>query len=352
MNTLHNTASSVLESAGLSSANGAAAAPVVQVLLSHPRGFCAGVVRAIEIANRALELHGAPIFIFHEIVHNGHVVADLRSRGVVFVNELSEVPSGAVTIFSAHGVSLAVVREAQARGLNVIDATCPLVSKVHQHAQRYSRSGHTLIVIGHPGHEEVEGTLGRVNTPAFLVSNVADAMLLKLPVNTPPDITSPDATPLAYVTQTTLSLDDTRDIIDTLTKRFPHIKGQNTDDICYATQNRQNAVRELAKQVELILVVGSRNSSNATRLFEVAAQQGVAAYLVQDESEINPHWLTSLQRIGVTAGASTPEVLVQRVAHRLSQLSAANILQSDVLDPRLEEGIVFRLPVALLRRAA
>ncbi len=339
---LHNTASSIFEPDTAAAPLDALAAPVVQVLLSQPRGFCAGVRRAIEIAERALQLHGAPIFIFHEIVHNGHVVADLRQRGVVFVNELSEVPSGAVTVFSAHGVSLAVVREAQARGLNVIDATCPLVSKVHQQAQRYSRSGHTLIVIGHAGHEEVEGTLGRVNTPVYLVSNVTDAILIKLPVNTP----------LAYVTQTTLSVDDTRDIIAALTSRFPNIKGPNTDDICYATQNRQNAVRELAKQVELILVVGSRNSSNAMRLFEVASQQGVAAYLVQDETEINPHWLTSLQRIGVTAGASTPEVLVQRVAHRLSQLSAANVLQSDVLNPRLEEGIVFRLPVALLRRAA
>jgi 4-hydroxy-3-methylbut-2-en-1-yl diphosphate reductase len=339
---LHNTASSVFESDEPALVGGATAAPVVQVLLSQPRGFCAGVVRAIEIADRALQLHGAPVFIFHEIVHNGHVVADLRSRGVVFVNELSEVPSGAVTIFSAHGVSLAVVREALARGLNVIDATCPLVSKVHQQAQRYSRSGHTLIVIGHAGHEEIEGTLGRVNTPVHLVSTQADAASLDLPADTP----------LAYVTQTTLSVDDTRDIIAVLTLRFPNIKGPSTDDICYATQNRQNAVRELATKVELILVVGSRNSSNAARLREVALQQGVAAYLVQDESEINPHWLTSLQRIGVTAGASTPEVLVQRVAHRLSQLSAANILQSDVLDPRLEEGIVFRLPVALLRRAA
>jgi 4-hydroxy-3-methylbut-2-en-1-yl diphosphate reductase len=339
---LHNTATSVFEPDTSPAPLDSNAAPVVQVLLSQPRGFCAGVRRAIEIADRALELHGAPIFIFHEIVHNGHVVAELRARGVVFVNELSEVPSGAVTVFSAHGVSLAVVREAQLRGLNVIDATCPLVSKVHQQAQRYSRSGHTLIVIGHAGHEEVEGTLGRVNTPAYLVSNVTDAILLKLPVNTP----------LAYVTQTTLSVDDTRDIIAALTRRFPHIKGPATDDICYATQNRQNAVRGLATLVELILVVGSRNSSNAARLREVALQQGVAAFLVQDESEINPHWLTGLQRIGVTAGASTPEVLVQRVAHRLSQLSAAKILQSDVINPRLEEGIVFRLPVALLRRAA
>jgi 4-hydroxy-3-methylbut-2-en-1-yl diphosphate reductase len=339
---LHNTASSVFEPDDPTCVNGSNTAAVVQVLLSQPRGFCAGVVRAIEIADRALEMHGAPIFIFHEIVHNGHVVADLRSRGVVFVNELSEVPSGAVTVFSAHGVSMAVVREAQSRGLNVIDATCPLVSKVHQQAQRYSRSGHTLIVIGHAGHEEVEGTLGRVNTPVHLISHQADVAKLDLPTHTP----------LAYVTQTTLSVDDTRDIIAALTLRFPKIKGPNTDDICYATQNRQNAVRALATQVELILVVGSRNSSNAARLREVASQQGVSAYLVQDESEINPHWLIGLQRIGVTAGASTPEVLVQRVAHRLSQLSAANVLQSDVLNPRLEEGIVFRLPVALLRRAA
>ncbi len=348
---LHHTASSVFEPDASSAVSHPDVPPAVQVLLSQPRGFCAGVVRAVQIANRALELHGAPVFIFHEIVHNSHVVADLRTRGVVFVNQLSEVPSGAVTIFSAHGVSLAVVREAQTRGLNVIDATCPLVSKVHQQAQRYSRSGHTLIVIGHAGHEEIEGTLGRVNTPVHLVSNVTDVQRL--------DLGSDDVgaglncvPPLAYVTQTTLSVDDTRDIIAALTQRFPHIKGPNTDDICYATQNRQNAVRELAKKVELILVVGSRNSSNATRLFEVAVQQGVAAYLVQDESEINPHWLTSLRRIGVTAGASTPEVLVQRVAHRLSELSTANVLQSDVLDPRLEEGIVFRLPVALLRRAA
>ena len=335
---LHNTAVSVFESDALP----ASSVNAVQVLLSQPRGFCAGVVRAIEIADRALELHGAPIFIFHEIVHNGHVVAELRARGVVFVNELSEVPSGAVTVFSAHGVSLTVVREAQARGLNVIDATCPLVSKVHQQAQRYSRSGHTLVVIGHADHEEIEGTLGRVNTPVHLVGNQADVASLDFPANTP----------LAYVTQTTLSVDDTRDIISALSLRFPHIKGPNVDDICYATQNRQNAVRELATQVELILVVGSRNSSNAARLLEVAARQGVAAYLVQDETEINPHWLTSLQRIGVTAGASTPEVLVQRVAHRLSELRSASILQSDVLDTRLEEGIVFRLPVALLRRAA
>ena len=341
---MHNTASSVFEPDTSQAPEATKALPVVQVLLSQPRGFCAGVVRALEIAERALQLHGAPVFVFHEIVHNGHVLADLRKRGVVFVNKLSEVPSGAVTIFGAHGVSLAAVREAQLRGLNVIDATCPLVSKVHQQAQRYSRSGHTLILIGDADHDETVGTLGRVNTEVHLVSTLTDVAQLALGSDTP----------LAYLAQTTLSVDDTRDIIAALVLRFPLIKGPNTDteSICNATQNRQNAVSALAKQVELMLVVGSRDSPNAMRLYELATQQGVAAYLVHDESEINAHWLTNLQRIGVTAAASTPEVLVQRVAQRLSELSVVNILQSDVLDPRLEEGIVFRLPVALLRRAA
>ncbi len=313
-----------------------AAAP--QVLLARPRGFCAGVVRAIEIVERALELHGAPVYVYHEIVHNGHVVADLRARGAVFVDSLTQVPSDAVTVFSAHGVSLAVVREAQERGLLVIDATCPLVSKVHLQAQRYARLGHTIIVIGHAGHEEVEGTMGRVETPVHLVSTVADAEQLCLPAETP----------LAYVTQTTLSLDDTRDIIAVLCRRYPQIVGPETDDICYATQNRQNAVRELAAQVDLVLVVGAGNSSNSMRLREVAAQQGVPAYLVQDDSGVQISWLTNVRRIGITAGASTPEVLVQRVAQRLREFGACDILQAE----GLEEGIVFRLPVALLRRAA
>lgn len=312
------------------------------MVLSQPRGFCAGVVRAIEIVERALDLHGAPVYVYHEIVHNGHVVADLRSRGAVFVDSLAAVPAGSVTVFSAHGVSLAVVREARARGLKVIDATCPLVSKVHQQAQRYARMGHTIIVIGHPGHEEVEGTMGRVDTPVHLVSNLADVQALGLPA----------ATPLAYVTQTTLSVDDTRDIIAALRERFAHIVGPDTDDICYATQNRQNAVRQLAGQVDIVLVVGSRNSSNAARLREVAAQQGKPAYLVQDEADIEPGWLAPVQRIGVTAGASTPEVLVQRVASRLRELGAGDICQAEALDTASEEGIVFRLPVALLRRAA
>ncbi len=314
------------------------AANVPEVLLAQPRGFCAGVVRAIEIVERTLELRGAPVYVFHEIVHNGHVVDGLRQRGAVFVDSLEAVPRGAVTVFSAHGVSLTVVRRAQALGLEVIDATCPLVSKVHQQAQRYARLGHTVIVIGHAGHEEVEGTMGRVDTPVHLVSGVDDVGRLPLDARTP----------VAYVTQTTLSLDDTRDIIAALQRRFPSIVGPDTDDICYATQNRQNAVRDLAAQVDLVLVVGSRNSSNAMRLREVASHQGIAAHLVQDEAGIDARWLTGVTRIGISAGASTPEVLVQRVARRLRELGAGDVRQL----AGLEEQIVFRLPVALLRRAA
>jgi 4-hydroxy-3-methylbut-2-enyl diphosphate reductase len=308
------------------------------VLLAQPRGFCAGVVRAIEIVERALARHGAPVYVFHEIVHNGHVVADLRARGAVFVDTLEAVPPGAVTVFSAHGVSLDVVRQAERRGLDVIDATCPLVAKVHLQAQRYAQRGHTLIVIGHAGHEEVVGTLGRVDTPVHLVGDVADVARLTLGADTP----------LAYVTQTTLSLDDTREVIAALQARYPAIVGPATDDICYATQNRQNAVRRLAERVDLVLIVGARNSSNSARLREVAAQQGVAAHLVQDETELDPHWLAGVRRIGLSAGASTPEVLVQRVVTRLRELGAGDTSQVD----GEAEHIVFRLPVALLRRAA
>ena len=311
--------------------------PDVQVLLAQPRGFCAGVVRAIEIVERAIEMHGTPVYVFHEIVHNGHVVARLREQGAVFVDSLERVPPGSVTVFSAHGVSLAVVAQAESRGLRVIDATCPLVTKVHLQAQRYAKSGHTLVVIGHAGHEEVEGTMGRVDSPVYLVSSVDDVRSLPLA----------PGVPLAYVTQTTLSLDDTRDIIAALQQRFPTVVGPDTDDICYATQNRQNAVRELAAQVDTVLVVGARNSSNSMRLREVAQQHGVAAYLVQDEDEIESAWVAKARRIGVTAGASTPEVLVQRVAQRLRELGAGDVLQAAGLD----EGIVFRLPAALLRRA-
>ena len=314
------------------------AAPDTQVLLAQPRGFCAGVVRAIEIVERALQLHGAPVYVFHEIVHNGHVVADLRRSGAVFVDSLDLVPIGAVIVFSAHGVSLAVVQQAQARSLEVIDATCPLVTKVHLQAQRYSKLGHSIVIIGHAGHEEVEGTMGRVSTPVHLVSVVADVHTLTLPADAP----------LAYVTQTTLSLDDTREIIAALKQRYPQIVGPETDDICYATQNRQNAVRALADQVDLMLVVGAHNSSNSMRLREVAAQQGVQAHLVRDETDIDSRWLQGATRIGLSAGASTPEVLVQRVARRLQELGAADVRQI----AGLEEGIVFRLPLSLLRRAA
>ncbi len=313
-------------------------APAAEVLLARPRGFCAGVVRAIEIVERALELHGAPVYVFHEIVHNGHVVAGLRARGAVFVDALAQVPHGAVTVFSAHGVSLAVVREAEARGLQVIDATCPLVTKVHLQAQRYAQRGHTIVVIGHAGHEEVEGTMGRVATEVHLVSDVAQVGLLPMPSDAP----------VAYVTQTTLSLDDTRGIIAALKQRYPAIVGPETDDICYATQNRQNAVRELAAQVDVVLVVGARNSSNSARLREVAEQHGKPAHLVQDEAGIDPDWVAGARRIGVSAGASTPEVLVQRVAQRLRELGAAEVRQAEGDD----EGIVFRLPLAVLRRAA
>lgn len=313
-------------------------APAAQVLLARPRGFCAGVVRAIEIVERALDLHGAPVYVFHEIVHNGHVVADLRTKGAIFVDSLDQVPKGAATVFSAHGVSLAVVRQAQSRKLQVIDATCPLVTKVHLQAQRYAQKGHVIVVIGHAGHEEVEGTMGRVETEVHLVSDVAQVAALPMPADAP----------VAYVTQTTLSLDDTRGIIAALKARYPAIVGPETDDICYATQNRQNAVRELAAQVDLVLVVGARNSSNSARLREVAQQQGKPAHLVQDETGIDPAWIAGARRIGITAGASTPEVLVQRVAQRLRDLGAGEVRQAEGDD----EGIVFRLPVALLRSAA
>jgi 4-hydroxy-3-methylbut-2-enyl diphosphate reductase len=310
-----------------------------EVLLAQPRGFCAGVQRAVEIVERALELHGAPVYVFHEIVHNGHVVAALRTRGAVFVDDLQQVPPGAVTVFSAHGVSLAVERAAQARGLRVIDATCPLVSKVHLQVQRHARRGRTVVVIGHAGHEEVEGTMGRAGGPVHRVGTLADVAALTLPA----------AAELAYVTQTTLSLDDTRPLIDALHARFPDITGPGTDDICYATQNRQNAVRALARQVDLLLVVGARNSSNAQRLCEVAAAQGTATRLVEDAAAVDPAWLhAGVRRVGLSAGASTPEFLVQRVAERLCALGAGHVRQL----PGLRESVVFRLPPPLQRARA
>lgn len=311
-----------------------AAAPVpsvpIKVLLAQPRGFCAGVSRAVEIVERALEAYGRPVFVFHEIVHNGHVVESLARRGAVFVEAIEAIPRGAVTVFSAHGVSTAVVQAARARDLRIIDATCPLVTKVHLQAQRYARRGYAIVLVGHAGHEEVEGTRGSVDAPVLVVGSVADVAALPIPAEAA----------VAYVTQTTLSIDDTREIITALKARFPNIVGPELKDICYATLNRQNAVRALAAAVDLVLVVGARNSSNTNRLREVASQCGVPAYLIAGSAEIDPAWLAGVARVGVTAGASAPEVLVAEVCARLRQLGAA--AAEEMSGPR--ETVMFRLP--------
>lgn len=305
-----------------------------QILLAQPRGFCAGVTRAIEIVERALQKFGAPVYVFHEIVHNQFVVNELKDKGAIFVNVLEDIPDASVAIFSAHGVSQAVRRTAQAKRLQVVDATCPLVTKVHNQAQRYAKKGYALVMIGHAGHEEVEGTMGSVDIEVHLVSDVSDVACLSFSA----------AQPLAYVTQTTLSLDDTRDIIAALTDKFPHIEGPHVDDICYATQNRQTAVRALAKQVDLVLVVGARNSSNSNRLREVAASEKKPAYLVQDQSEIKPEWLQGVTSVGITSGASTPEVLVQGVVQALSQHAGTRVHTL----PGVQEDVLFRLPAELM----
>jgi 4-hydroxy-3-methylbut-2-enyl diphosphate reductase len=305
-----------------------------QILLAQPRGFCAGVTRAIEIVERALQKFGAPVYVFHEIVHNQFVVNELKDKGAIFVNVLEDIPDASVAIFSAHGVSQAVRRTAQAKRLQVVDATCPLVTKVHNQAQRYAKKGYALVMIGHAGHEEVEGTMGSVDIEVHLVSDVSDVASLSFSA----------AQPLAYVTQTTLSLDDTRDIIAALTDKFPHIEGPHVDDICYATQNRQTAVRALAKQVDLVLVVGARNSSNSNRLREVAASEKKPAYLVQDQSEIKPEWLQGVTSVGITSGASTPEVLVQGVVQALSQHAGTRVHTL----PGVQEDVLFRLPAELM----
>ncbi len=305
-----------------------------QILLAQPRGFCAGVTRAIEIVERALQKFGAPVYVFHEIVHNQFVVNELKDKGAIFVNVLEDIPDASVAIFSAHGVSQAVRRTAQAKRLQVVDATCPLVTKVHNQAQRYAKKGYALVMIGHAGHEEVEGTMGSVDIEVHLVSDVSDVAGLSFSA----------AQPLAYVTQTTLSLDDTRDIIAALTDKFPHIEGPHVDDICYATQNRQAAVRALAKQVDLVLVVGARNSSNSNRLREVAASEKKPAYLVQDQSEIKPEWLQGVTSVGITSGASTPEVLVQGVVQVLSQHAGTRVHTL----PGVQEDVLFRLPAELM----
>ena len=308
----------------------------MEVRLANPRGFCAGVDRAIEIVERALELHGAPVFVLHEIVHNTHVVNDLTRRGVKFVDTLEEVPSGSVTIFSAHGVSDEVVRSAERRGLKIIDATCPLVTKVHVQAQQYRSKGNHVILIGHPGHPEVEGTRGRIDGPVTVLSTVGEVERLVVE----------DAGRLAYVTQTTLSIDDTREVIDALVKRFPSIQGPELKDICYATQNRQNAVKRLAEDgIDVLLVIGSKNSSNSNRLAELGTRKGVRSYLIDDASEIRREWLVSTARIGVTAGASAPEGLVKLVIERLKELGVNNVQEMQG-EP---EGVEFKLPEELAR---
>jgi 4-hydroxy-3-methylbut-2-en-1-yl diphosphate reductase len=305
----------------------------MQVILAQPRGFCAGVERAIEIVERALTLYGPPIYVRHEIVHNGHVVERLRAKGVRFVEEVEEVPPGSVTIFSAHGVSLAVDDAARARGLKVIDATCPLVARVHLEGARYARQGRDAVLIGHVGHAEVEGTLGRLSGPVHLVASAEDVADLK--------VERPDH--VAYITQTTLSVDDTRGIIDALKARFPLIVGPDTADICYATQNRQRAVLELAPKVDLMLVVGAANSSNSNRLREIAEMAGVPAYLIEDASAFDPGWLDGVSAVGVTAGASAPEDLVQEVIALLKRRGGVRVSTL----PGIEEALRFRLPVEL-----
>jgi 4-hydroxy-3-methylbut-2-enyl diphosphate reductase len=308
-------------------------AGVLKVILAQPRGFCAGVIRAIEIVERAIAKFGPPIYVRHEIVHNRHVVEALEKKGVRFVEDLSEVPDGAVTIFSAHGVSRAVVAEARARLLPILDATCPLVSKVHHQTRRYADQGRALVLVGHAGHPEVEGTLGQVDGEIYLVQDEADVARLPL---------QPD-TPMAYVTQTTLSVDDTSAIVRSLTRRFSDVIGPETRDICYATQNRQAAVRDLARLVDLILVVGSRNSSNSNRLREIGEAACVPSHLVADGSEVDPVWLDGVKAVGLTAGASAPEKLVEDVIRAFRQVAPVEVSTLS----GIQENVTFRLPAEL-----
>jgi len=307
----------------------------MDILLANPRGFCAGVERAIEIVERALEIYGAPIYVRHEVVHNKFVVDDLRTKGAVFVEELDEVPDGATVIFSAHGVSKAVRAEADRRGLRVFDATCPLVTKVHSEVGRVREAGKEIVMIGHRGHPEVEGTMGQAAAGMHLVENVKDVARLQVK----------DPNQLAYVTQTTLSVDDARAIVLTLEARYPKITGPRRDDICYATQNRQDAVKQLAGQCDLLIVVGSPNSSNSNRLREVAMNRGVDAYLVDNALQIRPEWMTGKRHVGLTAGASAPEILVRQVVDRLNELGAHGVTQLEG-NP---EHVVFPLPKELQR---
>ncbi len=305
----------------------------LRIILAQPRGFCAGVVRAIEIVERALQKYGAPVYVRHEIVHNKHVVDSLKAKGAHFVETLSEIPENAVTIFSAHGVARSVEEEAAGRGLPVLNATCPLVTKVHNQGKRYVAQGRTLILIGHAGHPEVVGTIGQISGPVVLVQTEEDVEALEIPADAP----------VAYITQTTLSVDDTRGIIAKLERRFSDIVGPEMRDICYATQNRQAAVRELSRQVDVILVVGAKNSSNSNRLREIGLETGIPSYLIADSSELQPEWVQDVRTVGLTAGASAPEVLVEGVIDALARLGPVEV---SVLAGR-EETIEFRLPAEL-----
>ncbi|MDC7703566.1 4-hydroxy-3-methylbut-2-enyl diphosphate reductase [Vogesella indigofera] len=303
------------------------------IMLANPRGFCAGVDRAIAIVERALEIYGAPIYVRHEVVHNRFVVDNLRDKGAIFIEELQDVPPGATLIYSAHGVPQSVRQEAEARGLTVYDATCPLVTKVHVEVKRMHQAGMSIIMIGHKGHPEVEGTMGQVEHGMYLVETVDDVATLQLP----------DESRLSYVSQTTLSVDETRDIINALKARFPQITSPKKDDICYATQNRQDAVKLLSDECDIVIVVGSPNSSNSNRLREVAALRGVTAYMVDNATLLQQEWFDGKQRVGVTAGASAPEVLVQAVIEQIRLFGATSVSELN----GVEESIVFALPPGL-----
>jgi len=310
---------------------------MIKVVLAQPRGFCAGVIRAIEIVDRALDTVGAPVYVRHEIVHNKHVVDKLRAKGAVFVDELSAVPEGAVTVFSAHGVARTVEEEARARTLPVLDATCPLVTKVHAQGRRYVGAGRTLVLIGHVGHPEVEGTVGQIDAPVWVVGTAEEVAGLPFPVDEK----------LAYITQTTLSVDDTKAIIAALHARFPDVVGPDTSDICYATQNRQTAVRDLCRVADVLLVVGAANSSNSNRLREIGVEEGLPSYLVADGSVLDAAWFAGVGVVGLTAGASAPEELVQSVIGALRNFAPVTV---ETLDG-IEEKVEFRLPPALNRLA-
>ena len=310
---------------------------MMKVILAQPRGFCAGVDRAITIVEKALDFYSPPIYVRHEIVHNRRVVENLEAKGVKFVEEIKQIPDGAIAVFSAHGVSQKVEQDASQRGLQSIDATCPLVSKVHKEGQRYAAQDYDVILIGHENHPEVEGTLGQISGPVHLISDVEDVKALKVR----------DPEKVAYITQTTLSVDDTRDIIEALRERFPDIAGPDIRDICYATQNRQAAVRALATQVDLILVVGAKNSSNSNRLCEVGNDSGAPSYLVEDPAKIDPEWLRGKETVGITAGASTPEELVRELIKTLRKYAELEISTMD----GIEENVHFGLPSSLQKVA-